>query len=143
MNASNKCSLCGNFCSGIKIGVTQNQNVSSNAKKLRRISQIDLQAGHNPADTYGEEPEQDDIDEQYREDRAQLAEQDGGGSDANGECRSAWLTSEERNIETGTTSAGKTVLVIRLACSSREVDERCTVSLNSSQGSMPAKRNSG
>ena len=56
---------------------------------------------------------------------------------------SRWLTSEDRKTETGTISAGKTVLVIRLAWSSRLVAERCTVSLNSSQGSMPANRNSG
>ena len=54
-----------------------------------------------------------------------------------------WLTSEERKIETGTISAGNTVFVIRLACSSRLDVERCTVSLNSSHGSMPAKRNRG
>ena len=54
-----------------------------------------------------------------------------------------WLISDERKIETGTISAGKTVLVIRLACSSRLDAERCTVSLNSSQGSIPANRNSG
>ena len=40
-----------------------------------------------------------------------------------------WLTSEERKIETGTISAGNTVLVIRLACSSRLDADRCTVSL--------------
>ena len=56
---------------------------------------------------------------------------------------SRWLTSVERNTETGTISEGKTVLVIRLAWSSRLEAERCTVSLNSPHGSMPAKINSG
>jgi hypothetical protein len=39
-----------------------------------------------------------------------------------------WLASDERKIETGTISAGKTVLVIRLALSSIEFAERVTVS---------------
>ena len=56
---------------------------------------------------------------------------------------SRWLTTDERKTETGTISAGNTVFVIRLACPSRLEAERCTVSLNSSQGSMPEKRNSG
>src|SRR5260370_6020047 len=34
-----------------------------------------------------------------------------------------WLINAERNTEIGTTSAGKTVLVMRLACSSRELEE--------------------
>src|SRR5579862_4066778 len=51
---------------------------------------------------------------------------------------SRWLTRDDRNTETGTISAGKTVLVIRLAWSSRLEAERCTVSLNRNQGSIPA-----
>ena len=56
---------------------------------------------------------------------------------------SRWLTRVDRKTDTGTISAGKTVLVIRLAWSSREGALRWTVSLNSSQGSIPAKMNSG
>src|ERR1035438_2394213 len=52
---------------------------------------------------------------------------------------SRWLTKVDKNTETGTISAGKTVLVIRLAWSSRDGAHRCTVSLNSSQGNIPAK----
>ena len=52
---------------------------------------------------------------------------------------SRWLTRVDRKTDSGTISAGKTVLVIRLAWSSRHGAERCTVSLKSSQGSMPAK----
>ena len=51
-----------------------------------------------------------------------------------------WLMSDERKTETGMISEGKTVLVIRLEWSSRLEAERCTVSLKSSQGSMPANR---
>ena len=39
-----------------------------------------------------------------------------------------WLASDERKMETGTISAGKTVFVIRLALSSIEFAERVTVS---------------
>ena len=46
-------------------------------------------------------------------------------------------------METGTISAGNTVLVIRLAWSSRLDVDRCTVSLKSSHGSMPANRKRG
>ena len=56
---------------------------------------------------------------------------------------SKWLISDERKTESGTISAGKTVLVINPACSTSDDDDLCTVSLNSSQGSCPAKRNSG
>src|SRR5665647_3766691 len=52
---------------------------------------------------------------------------------------SRWLIRVDRKTDTGTISAGNTVLVIRLAWSSRDGAERCTVSLNSSQGSIPAK----
>src|ERR1022692_1232682 len=52
---------------------------------------------------------------------------------------SRWLIRVDRKTDTGTISDGNTVLVIRLAWSSRDGAERCTVSLNSSQGSIPAK----
>ena len=48
---------------------------------------------------------------------------------------------EDKNMETGTISEGNTVFVTRLECSTMEPDARRIVSLNSSQGSMPAKRN--
>src|ERR1017187_9747037 len=52
---------------------------------------------------------------------------------------SRWLIRVDRKTDTGTISAGNTVLVIRLAWASREGAERWTVWLNSSQGSIPAK----
>ena len=48
-----------------------------------------------------------------------------------------------KDTETGMISDGKTVLVMRLACSSRLEADRCTVSLKSSHGSIPANKNSG
>ena len=55
----------------------------------------------------------------------------------------AWLTREERNTATGIISAGKTVLVISPACSTMLVEERSTVSLNNSHGSMAANSHRG
>jgi len=46
----------------------------------------------------------------------------------------------ERKIDTGTTSAGNTVFVMRLEFSTILEAERVTVSLNSSHGSTPQNR---
>ena len=56
---------------------------------------------------------------------------------------SRWLTRVDKKTDTGTISAGNTVLVIRLAWSNREGALRWTVSLNNSQGSIPAKMYKG
>ncbi len=52
-----------------------------------------------------------------------------------------WWIRDERKIDTGTTSAGNRVLVIKLACSTMLGAERSTVSWNRSQGSIPQNRN--
>src|SRR5271166_44342 len=56
---------------------------------------------------------------------------------------SRWLTRVDKKTDTGTISAGNTVLVIRLAWSNKEGALRWTVSLNNSQGSIPAKMYNG
>src|ERR1039457_2460688 len=53
-----------------------------------------------------------------------------------------WLTTEDRNTETGRISEGNTVFVIRFDWSSITVADRCTVSLKSSQGSRSEEHTS-
>ena len=53
-----------------------------------------------------------------------------------------WLASEDKKMDTGTISAGNTVLVIRFALSTIEFAERVTVSWNNHQGRNPQNSHS-
>ena len=56
---------------------------------------------------------------------------------------SKWLIRDERKMETGRISDGKTVFVIRFAFSSRVVAERMTVSWKNSHGRNPSEEKNG
>ncbi len=127
----------------MRIGVIQNQTVRITITTCGGVSQINLQRRHDPPDAYRQQTQQQHINRQYQQGRARASATRFLPPPIISTSAIRWLTSDERKTESGTISAGNTVFVMRFAWSSSEDDERCRVSLNNSQGSMPANKNSG